>query len=317
MNKKQLNTTGNVDDSSDNEDESPNFIDSSVTQDKKRICFFYQTFTKQNSQLRDLNPNVTDLIVSSIHFARDPVTKKPYMHLNDNNPDHFELLFSALDRLRPSVRVHVMIGGAGGGLGPLVHSPNIYYPMLKSFLRYEQRITGINIDVEEPGVSTSDVVSLVEKLHRAFPGFELSMAPVASPAPSGAAEAAAPDPPRPLFDFSAFVASPSACLVRSYMVQMYSDFTNAALEAFVQSSTGMRYEQVLVGTLSEQFEGRMEHLRTEYGEMLQRHPMLAGAFNWELFDVPDDWAVTINECNDACINEELYEWGMINLCPLL
>lgn len=276
----------------------------------KRVAFFYQTFTQQDNCLDELDKRVTDLYISSVHFGSDPVTKKPYIHLNDHPPAYFKQFFLDLDRIRSGCRVHIMIGGAGGGLAPLVLKPSIYLPMLESFLRYQTRITGINIDVEEPGITTSQVQLLVRQLHQSFQGYELSLSPIASPA--SFLEAGS-------FSIATFAQTPEAKWVRTYLVQMYSDFSNEALEAFVDAK--LDYSDILVGTISDQFRYRMGDLGKAYSNMLRAHPNLGGAFDWEMYDAPVDWTDTIYACNNGRVSEEGdavdTEWGMLNLCPIL
>lgn len=275
----------------------------------KRVAFFYQTFTQQDNCLDELDKRVTDLYISSVHFGSGPITKKPYIHLNDHPPAYFKEFFLDLDKVRSGCRVHIMIGGAGGGLAPLVLKPSIYLPMLESFLRYQTRITGINIDVEEAGISTEQVQQTLRHLHQSFPGYELSLSPIASPASflhSGS------------FSIRDFVRAPEAQLVRTYLVQMYSDFSNEALEAFVDAQ--LKYSDILVGTISDQFRYRMGDLAKAYSHMLHAHPDLGGAFDWEMYDSPVDWTDTIYACNNGGVSGEgevNTEWGMLNLCPIL
>ena len=277
---------------------------------RRRIAFYYQTFTQHDNCLNDLDPRVTDLYVAAVHFGHDPVTKKPYIHLNDHPPPYFNTFFEDLDKVRNDVRVHVMIGGAGGGLAPLIQKPTIYMPMLQSFLLYHDRITGINIDVEEPGISTDDVCQLLQRLHELFRGYELSLAPIASPA-SGTPY------PKDTFQWSAFLQRQEANLVRTYLVQMYSDFTVDALNAFMRNKT-LLSSNILVGTISDQFKYRMKDLGTHYYNMLAAHPDLGGAFDWEMYDAPSDWVDTVANCHQQFIDDaEVDDWGVHDFCLLL
>lgn len=282
-----------------------------------RIAFYYQTFTQEHNCLRDMDQRVTDLYIASIHFGSDPVTKKPYMHLNDHPPSYFRKMLDDLDMLHHTCRVHLMIGGAGGGLAPLIYKSNIYMPMLQSFLRFNNRITGINIDVEEPNVSTEQVCVLLKSLNEKFRGYELSLSPIVSPASSESSSLADRTTTPPRFSLHEFGARPESKLVRTYLLQMYSNFNNEALEEFVEQHQ-LSYSSVLVGTLSNQFRDGLHLLQSLYTDILSEHPDLGGAFDWEMFDAPKGWVECIDNCHIQCLDDlEIDDWGVTDFCLLL
>ena len=282
-----------------------------VISQRKRIAFYYQTFTRHDNCLEEIDKRVTDLYISSIHFGFDLTTKKPYMHLNDHPTSYFKELFDDLDKLTSKCRVHIMIGGAGGGLSPLIQKPIIYMPMLRCFLRFQTRITGINLDVEEPDVTTSDVQQLITNLHTMLPGYELSLSPIASPASFLSSS---------FFSLEKFIKTEEASWVKTYLIQMYSDFSCEALESYLSDYPKIKYTQVLVGTLSDQFKYRMNDLHLNYKQMLQKHPDLGGIFDWEMFDAPNDWVDTVAACTTKPTTENVsmfYNENIVSYCTLL
>lgn len=266
---------------------------------KKVVGFYYQTFTREAypelSQLDD----VTDLYLSAVHFGTEGGA--PYIHLNDYPPEHFADFLKAVDYIPENIRVHVMLGGAGGGLEPLLDQPEVFFPLFQDFLIANSRITGVNLDIEEGGLSESSVESLVETLARTFPGYELSMAPIASPAQPSPPPQMTPSPPttpppptppagNEPFSLAAFTSSPAGRLVSRYCVQMYGDFTPGALSSFLASYPAIRDTQIVAGTISGQFGGDVKAMAAAYSGLLSEHPGVLGIVNWELYGAPHGWA---------------------------
>ena len=96
-----------------------------------RVMFYYQTFTPGSRATRlitDLQMEyVTDVFLSAVHFGRDPVTRKPYVHLNDNHPSEFEGLLADVKRTQRRIQGHC-------GLQPLVEQPDIFIDLPKELV---------------------------------------------------------------------------------------------------------------------------------------------------------------------------------------
>ena len=85
-----------------------------------RILYFYQSVKTDGHTLlqnKDVMEDVTDVLLSSLHFGRDDATGAPYVHLNDNPPERFVTLLRDVAAAADSIKFHIMIGGAGGGDG--------------------------------------------------------------------------------------------------------------------------------------------------------------------------------------------------------
>ena len=115
-----------------------------------RIIYYYQTFTGLKKILEQNPICVIHIIVSSIQFGYDKT--KPYIHLNDNVPssDVFNNLWSDLKIAHNlGIKVMIMLGGAGGAYNVLFSNYNIFYNMLKDFIKSKPFISGIDLDIEE------------------------------------------------------------------------------------------------------------------------------------------------------------------------
>ena len=77
------------------------------------------------------------------------------------------------------IRIHLLLGGAGGAFTDLFENFDVYYGKLYDFIKLKPIISGINLDVEET-VSLSNIEMLITKLKTDFGNtFELSMTPLA------------------------------------------------------------------------------------------------------------------------------------------
>lgn len=277
---------------------------------RRRVGFYYQTFTKEDFRpLLELDPNeVTDLYVAAAHFNN---SQAPYLlHLNDHPPEYFTAFLTAVAKLPMGIRVHIMIGGAGGGLAPLCRDPAACLPLLQRFLFDNPRITGINLDIEEPGISEMDVEALVCKLAEAYPGYEIAMAPIASCGASVSPIWKTADD----FDLSVFTASDAARHVRVYCVQMYGDLSPEALSRFLEAYPCIREDQIIAGTISGEFGRQPRQMAEAYTELLLGWPGVQGIVNWELYDAPDGWAIAAAACPLLFAEEE--PTSISAFCPL-
>ena len=274
---------------------------------KKRVAFYYQTFTDQSHDLlNSLDPHcVTDLYLSSVHFGTDSDTGRPYIHLNDYSPQDFPNFLERVSQLPDSIRVHIMIGGAGGGLAPLCVDQETYLPLLRGFLACNPRITGINIDVEESGINEHRLEKLIVKLNYLYPDFEFAMAPILSPCTRH---------DQSEFDFATFVRSNASKYISTYCVQMYGVFSADALRTFICQFPTIDSSQVMLGTISGEFT-KPSDLKKNYEQILQEFPDIQGIVNWELYGTPAWWAKTVLGCYNTL--EETYYDFYVNNCSIL
>lgn len=260
----------------------------------KKIAVYYQTFqpgNKQPAELLSLSPFVTDVLISALHFGYDPVNKHPYVHLNDHAPIMFTGLMHAIRSLPASVKVHLMLGGAGGGILPLAREfedlngppPTVFYPMLAHLLSGAfPRVAGLNIDVEEE-LQELAVERLVCRLAHDFPDLELSMAPVVG-------ELLRPQVQPDMFSHSIFLRSDASKFVNKLYLQAYAP--SAFAESTLRDVLAKKYPRVtaghlLIGMLAGQ--EPTEKAAKSAHDMARSLPNWSGVFLWELYGSDPGW----------------------------
>lgn len=260
-----------------------------------RVMFYYQTFTPGSRATRlitDLQMEyVTDVFLSAVHFGRDPVTRKPYVHLNDNHPSEFEGLLADMKRIH-NVRIHLMLGGAGCGLQPLVEQPDIFYPIFqKELMALFPTVHGINLDVEEGGIKEADFESFVERLRRDYPDLELSLAPVAE-------DLLVPPTPSPDFSHAQFLTSSAAKHISLLMVQAYPprSFSADMLGRILSGPLPISESQVAMGMESGQL-GWLHNVSAAVEGMASRFPKMAGFYDWELYGATSGWSEAVAQAS--------------------
>ena len=132
--------------------------------DKPKIIYYYQTFTGLKNILAE-KPYVTHIHLSSIHFGLDE-NNKPYIHLNDNNPQDkcFDSLWKELKEAQNlGIKIVLMIGGAGGAFNDLFSNFDIYYKLLTNTINSHSIFSGIDLDVEEY-IDIEKIEFLINKL---------------------------------------------------------------------------------------------------------------------------------------------------------
>ena len=69
-----------------------------------KIIYYYQTLIRLKSILDEETPTCTHIILSSIHFGKNP-DGTPYIHLNDHSPDDsiFDACWNELKTLTDKV----------------------------------------------------------------------------------------------------------------------------------------------------------------------------------------------------------------------
>ena len=94
-----------------------------------KIIYYYQSFVGLKSILNQKNVIVTDIFISSIHFGIN-IDGSPYIHLNNYPPDDniFDNVWKEAEKAHKlGIRIHLMVGGAGGAYGALYTNFEVYY----------------------------------------------------------------------------------------------------------------------------------------------------------------------------------------------
>jgi hypothetical protein len=131
------------------------------------------------------------VLIGLFHLGYDPPRaphepRVPYVHLNNDPPSdpRYDELWSIV-RLTQAAGVEVMAslgGGSVGDYGNLFDAYDTFYPLLRDTLR-EYAFDGIDLDIEEPSVTTTQVQRLLRDLRADFAereGFAITSAPVGS-----------------------------------------------------------------------------------------------------------------------------------------
>ena len=261
-----------------------------------RIIYYYQTFTSLKSIL-DLKPQlVTDIIVSSIHFGKN-LDLSPYIHLNDHIPTNtiFDTMWEEIEMANNmGINIHVMVGGAGGAFTDLFENFNIYYEMLKNFIKSKSYIKGINLDVEEE-TSLENIKMLINKLNEDFGSdFVITMAPVSfaligdNPGMGG-------------FKYKELIKSDEGKRLNWLNGQFYGNFNLESYNLVIEN--GYNEEQIVLGMLGNDFDSKLfKSACKEITKIYNCYPNFGGVFVWEYFNSPPDgeknpanWAVNIKK----------------------
>ena len=85
----------------------------------RKIIYYYQTFSSLIPLVHEKLENVV-VYVSSIHFGKNSVNSKPYIHLNNQTPDIFPDLWLETELASCSgIKIMTMLGGAAGAYDEL------------------------------------------------------------------------------------------------------------------------------------------------------------------------------------------------------
>ena len=160
------------------------------TTNSNRVILYMTSFNNLSPLVSSAQDGVlTHVLVGLFHLGYDNESTKtsPYVHLNNVVPSDPSLatLWSTLSGIQgPNFKVMASLGGGGvGDYGNLFSNYSVFYPMLAATLK-QYNFDGLDLDIEEWGVTTADVQQLVSDLRRDFQnrpgGFLISSAPVAS-----------------------------------------------------------------------------------------------------------------------------------------
>lgn len=252
---------------------------------KPRIIYYYQTFSTLKSVLYQNTP-LTHIHLSSIHFGVDN-TNKPYIHLNDNDPydKQFDFLWNELKvAVHYGIKIHLMIGGAGGGYSTLFSDFETYYAMLYKLIDQKSNvITGIDLDIEEY-VSLDNVKKLIKRLKEDFGNnLSLSMAPIQSSLEYDESGLGG-------FCYKDLLQSQEGKMIEYFNGQFYGDYSLEAYDAVVKN--GYLPEMVVMGCIA----GNTDY--NEIDKVITKYKnKFGGVFLWEYCYAkpsPGQWLRNIN-----------------------
>lgn len=246
-----------------------------------RIIYYYQTFIGLRQLLEQKPICVTHIIISSIHFGYKD--NKPYIHLNDNNPDDpiFDELWSDIkiaDNL--GIKIILMIGGAGLAYQKLFSNFNIFYNMLKNEILKRPYISGVDLDVEE--ITKIEYIQLlIDQIDKDFgKDFIITMAPIASSLQFD-------DPGLGGFSYKKLLKSNQGGRINWFNCQFYNCYNlNSYIEAILN---GYSPDKVVFGMISSNFNKEtfpqacsiIKSVKSKYSDF-------GGVFNWEYYNSPPD-----------------------------
>jgi hypothetical protein len=255
-----------------------------------RIIYYYQTFIGLDDLLAEDSPSVTHIILSSIHFGIYPITKKPYIHLNDHVPEdvRFKIVWEQLEELsQRGVVILLMIGGAGGAYSTLFENEinyQIYLQKLIDVLCNFSFIQGIELDVEE----TVDPKNLqkflrdIEKYttYQTTSNFIYTMAPIA--------ESLLTDTPGlGGFRYKDFLSTPEGSWITWLNVQCYFSFSEETYEKLIQA--GFAPEFITMGMINSEFTSAgFSQCLNIINALCKKYPLFGGVDIWEYDNSPPD-----------------------------
>ena len=243
-----------------------------------KVVFYYQTFTG----LENIQTSKIDCInVSSVHFGK--IDNKPYIHLNDNNVNdkcYDNLYTELLEAYNVGTEIRIMVGGAGLAYQELFSDFDIYYEMLKSFIKSKSFISGLDLDIEET-VDIDNVKMLIRRLKEDFgASFSLSMAPVQSSLEYDS-------PGYGGFIYKDLLKTEEGKMIDYFNVQCYEDYSLESVDKMVKN--GYCVEKLIIGSISSQ---DYENSIKEMMKIKDKYPNILGVYNWEYFDTkpsPNRW----------------------------
>ena len=264
-----------------------------------KTIYYYQTFTGLDKCIEN-SQDIDVIIVSSIHFGN--FKNEPYIHLNDNFPESpiFDKVWLELQKVYyQGVSIMVMVGGAGGAYEKLFADFDMYYPLLKQFLKSRNYISGIDLDIEEQ-VDIKDVKKLINQIVKDFgEDFTITMAPVAesllSDSPSGFSS----------LNYKELYKSLEGRHIKWFNTQCYGCYNFDTYDKIIQNDYPP--EKVVFGMVAGDFSNNnFKDALTEIKKVHKKYPKMAGCDIWEYLNSPPDvhdpsqWAKQIKNVEFAC-----------------
>jgi len=254
---------------------------------KPRVVIYYQSPSGLVSIFKK-NPDVTDILVASVHFGIH--NNQPAIFLNDWDPadKRYDIMWLETKIAHNlDIRVSIMVGGAGGAYTELFKDFVTYYELLKKTIKDRPWITGIDLDIEE-GVTLDEVKMLMRQIHGDFgDDFRITFAPVAYALESDS-------PGMGGFCYKDIYLAPEGKWISWFNVQCYGCFEEDTFKTML--ANGYPAEKLVMGMLSENAKPCFDkYLKTL--EKLSKNPQFGGTFVWEYFDAPkgDQWAKYVHE----------------------
>ena len=245
----------------------------------KKIIYYYQTFSGLNDTLKQDNPVVTHIHLSSIHFGLGS-DKLPYIHLNNDPPNSskFNSLWDDIKKASDKgIKIVLMVGGAGGAFTDLFNNFDIYYKLLKDTIIDHPEICGVDLDVEET-VSLDNIKMLINKIVEDFgEEFIIAMAPLAYSLQNDGSGMGG-------FSYKELYNSHEGKYIDYFNGQFYGDYTLLAYENIINN--GYPSEKIVMGMLSGDFSsGNFDEAINVVASISEKYDM-CGVFVWEYVDCP-------------------------------
>lgn len=241
-----------------------------------KIIYYYQTFIGLKDLFSKVNIPVTHIHLSSIHFGLN-YREEPYIHLNDDSPDSFTDLWKELqEAVSRGIKIILMIGGAGGGYTSLFSDYDTYFNLLvETIKKYEDIITGVDLDVEE-FINYNDIVKLIKDIKHTFgSSFSISMAPIQEAIQTDTIGMGG-------FSYKKLYKSEVGAYIDYFCVQFYQNFTLNAYDECV--ANGYPPEMIVMGMLSGM---DYDQCKEEVYDTSHKYKdNFGGVFNWEYYNSP-------------------------------
>ena len=246
-----------------------------------KTIYYYQSFCGLDKCIEN-SQDIDVIIVSSIHFGN--FKNEPYIHLNDNFPESpiFDKVWLELQKVYyQGVSIMVMVGGAGGAYEKLFADFDMYYPLLKQFLKSRNYISGIDLDIEEQ-VDIKDVKKLINQIVKDFgEDFTITMAPVAesllSDSPSGFSS----------LNYKELYKSLEGRHIKWFNTQCYGCYNFDTYDKIIQNDYPP--EKVVFGMVAGDFSNNnFKDALTEIKKVHKKYPKMAGCDIWEYLNSPPD-----------------------------
>jgi chitinase len=259
------------------------------------IIYYYQTLIGLQNILN--NPDKiypTHIILSSFHFGKDE-NNLPYIHLNDYKPTdkRYDDLWGELrNATNLGIKIMIMLGGAGGAYQEMFSNYKFYYGLIKNFLKNNNFIVGIDLDVEEY-VDVSDIRNLIKDIDNDFgKDFIITMAPVDAALTNNF-------PGLGGFVYSDLIKTNEGKRINWFNGQFYYNYTEDEYSEAMKN--GFTPDKVVLGMVYYQFNSITFNLALkEIKKIKNKYNNFCGVFVWEyihapsLDDKPENWCVDIH-----------------------
>lgn len=269
-----------------------------------KTIYYYQSFVGLEKLLTHIE-DIDVIIVSSIHFGKggtkpEPFTlneQKPYIHLNNNEPNDKifdELWLQTKEASVQGTTIMLMMGGAGGAYGELFSDFNTYYPLLVKMINDRPWIKGIDLDIEE-NATLDNVQMLIRKLVEDFgTDFIITMAPISPSLQNDGGSMAG-------FSYKKLYKSKEGKYIHWFNAQCYYSFSESTYDSIINN--GYPPEKIVMGMESGQFDKKtFKNALNHVKEIKKKYPNMSGVYDWEYLNAPPNdndpsqWAKLMKNC---------------------